>query len=741
MDVTTSGSVLQEHMLAHIERIDLLIQSAVARARVERGQRPDEEYRGLYVSEQDVTALVDGAPGSPAAAHNTQLLARLEALDRRIDVLTQQCRAAGVPARLDQLAALFGLSPFEVDVVMLCLAAEFDLKYERLYAYLQDDVTKKRPTVDLAFRLFRVSASERMRARHAFDASAPLLRWELVGVYDDPGARRPVLLARYLKLDDRIVAYLLGLDTRDARLITVDEHFGAGPPTLSDRARCQLATWRDGWDHHDGAAAPVVLVHGRYGTGHRAAAAELAAAAQRPLMVLDATTPGTPELPIARRMRLAEREALLTDVVVCWAGADALLQADPGNDTAVDRGAFVSALAAGTVPTVLLAERAWEPGRALDRRPFLRLELADASYAERRDLWASGLNGSSPISPTELAALAGRFRLSPGQIHDAIARARTMAWSRDPSTGDISADDIDAACRVQAQHRLGSLARKLVPRYSWDDIVLPAAQLTTLHLIATMIRQRPVVYGDWGFDRKLAMGKGVITLFAGPSGTGKTMAAEILAHDLGLDLYRIDLSSVVNKYIGETEKNLERLFSEAQDSDAILFFDEADALFGKRSGVSDAHDRYANIETAYLLQRTEEYNGLVILASNLPKNMDDAFVRRVHFTINFPAPEEAERLEIWRRAFPVEAPRAADLDLVFLARRLKITGGNIRNVVLAAAFLAAEEEVPISMTHLIRAAAYEFQKMGKMLLESDFGPYLDVIRDMPTTPKQRTPRG
>src|SRR5439155_15703157 len=221
-------------------------------------------------------------------------------------------------------------------------------------------------------------------------------------------------------------------------------------------------------------------------------------------------------------------------------------------------------------------------------------------------------------------------------------------WARGARHGRLSAEDIDAACRTQAQHHLGALARQLTPRYTWEDIVLPPPQLASLRLIGTMIRQRSVVYGEWGFDRKLALGKGVIALFAGPSGTGKTMAAEILAHDLGLDLYKIDLSAVVNKFIGETEKNLEKLFSEAQDSDAILFFDEADALFGKRSGVSDAHDRYANIETAYLLQRTEEYNGLVILASNLPKNVDEAFVRRLHFTIHFAPPEEVERLEIWR---------------------------------------------------------------------------------------------
>jgi SpoVK/Ycf46/Vps4 family AAA+-type ATPase len=367
----------------------------------------------------------------------------------------------------------------------------------------------------------------------------------------------------------------------------------------------------------------------------------------------------------------------------------------------------------------------------LYRRPFVRLAVPDVSYAERRTLWSARLaelqDRAPDLNDEELSALAGRFRLTPGQVEDALVRAQTLAWSRGERTGPISANDIDAACRAQAQHHLGLLARQLTPRYTWEDIVLPQQQLATLRLIATMIRQRSVVYGQWGFDRKLAMGKGVITMFSGPSGTGKTMAAEILARDLGFDLYKIDLSAVVNKYIGETEKNLERLFSDAENTDTILFFDEADALFGKRSAVSDAHDRYANIETGYLLQRTEEYNGLVILASNLPKNVDEAFLRRLHFTVNFSLPEEAERLEIWRRTFPREAPQDHDLDLPFLARQLKITGGNIRNIILAAAFLAAEDRAPIAMRHLLIAARHEFQKTGKMITDRDFGRYSHLL--------------
>jgi hypothetical protein len=723
-----------EHTLAHLRRLEVLLRREVWRSRLERGQRSDEEYRGLYVSDADVDALLDAPEPAEVLNAAPDWGAALQAIEGQITHIELQAHARGDSPPLIQLCDLFGLSPFERDVILICLAVELDLRYERLYAYLQDDVTKKRPTIDLVLRLLGSSLDARVAYRQAFEPDAPLLRWDLITVHDDPGARRPVLLARYLKLDDRIAGFLLGSSSIDARLaVWSPARSVQRGMRLPARVEQQLAAWSSGWKWHSSEAQPVILVHGRYGTGQISAATAIANAAGLNVLLLDMSdTPTNSEVPLAQRLRLAEREALLKGALLCWSGMDGLLNPDAAHDG--DHRAFVRALAHGRAPTLLLGEREWEPGRALRQRPFLRLELGDTTYTERHELWTAGLNDTSHLSAAEVEALTGRFRLSPGQIHDAIARAHTLAWARDPSNGHISAEDIDAACRVQAQHRLGALARKLVPRYVWDDIVLPTAQLTTLRLVSTMIRQRAVVYGEWGFDRKLAMGKGVICLFAGESGTGKTMAAEILAGDLGLDLYRIDLSSVVNKYIGETEKNLERLFNEAQDSDAILFFDEADALFGKRSGVSDAHDRYANIETAYLLQRTEEYDGLVILASNLPKNLDEAFLRRIHFTVNFPVPDEPERLEIWRRTFPHEAPREPDLDLEFLARKLKISGGNIRNVILAAAFLAAEEDTPIGMRHLVRGAAYEFQKMGKMLLESDFGPYLGLVRSSDMVP-------
>ena len=288
--------------------------------------------------------------------------------------------------------------------------------------------------------------------------------------------------------------------------------------------------------------------------------------------------------------------------------------------------------------------------------------------------------------------------------------------------------DMLAACRTHSNQGLGLLARKITPRYTWSDLVLPADRFAQLHEMCHHVRYGPIVYEQWGFDRKLSGGKGLNVLFAGQPGTGKTMAAEVLATDLGLELYKIDLSSVVSKYIGETEKNLEKIFREGQTSNAILFFDEADSLFGKRSQVKDSHDRYANIEISYLLQRMEEYDGIVILATNLRKNLDDAFIRRLHGAIEFPMPEEPDRLEIWQRTFPPEAPIAPDADFSFFAKQFKLSGGNIKNIVLESAFFAAQEGTSIGMSHLVRATRREHQKIGKLIHEADFGPYYHLVR-------------
>ncbi|HYH05197.1 MAG TPA: ATP-binding protein, partial [Bacillota bacterium] len=316
---------------------------------------------------------------------------------------------------------------------------------------------------------------------------------------------------------------------------------------------------------------------------------------------------------------------------------------------------------------------------------------------------------------------------TPGQIYRSLVTAQNQALWREPGNAQIEPGDIYRACHESAGSGLKTLATKVNPRYTWEQLILPPDQTEQLQSICIQSKYRYLVYGKWGFDRVLSYGKGLNVLFFGAPGTGKTMAAEVLAGELQLELYKVDLSRVVSKYIGETEKNLSRIFDEAESSSAILFFDEADALFGKRSEIKDAHDRYANVEIGYLLQRMESYTGIVILATNLSKNLDEAFLRRMQFTLEFPFPDTGQRERIWKTIFPEKAPLSPDVDYTFLAEKMKISGGNIKNIAVNAAFNAAKANTDIGMVHIMRAGKREYQKMGKAFLKTDFQPYYEWV--------------
>lgn len=341
-----------------------------------------------------------------------------------------------------------------------------------------------------------------------------------------------------------------------------------------------------------------------------------------------------------------------------------------------------------------------QPLEAIPDRPWRELHIADGE-ADADD-WRAAL-GREP-DPA--------YRLSREQL-------RLVAAAASADGGLVA-----PAVRRLAGGHLDGVAVRIRPRRGWDDLILPPEEAEQLRELSARHRGRETVYGRWQFSA--VPSAGVVALFAGPSGTGKTLAAEVVAGELGLDLYKVDLSAVVSKYIGETEKNLERIFGAAAAGDLVLFFDEADALFGKRSEVSDAHDRYANIEVAYLLQRLETYDGLVVLATNLQRNIDPAFLRRISVAIDFVPPEEPQRHAIWSRAFPPTAP-VADLDIAFLARQFKITGGVISNAALGAAFLAAAEDSPITMRHAVLSVKREFQKLGRLRTEKEFDRYFDLV--------------
>ena len=559
--------------------------------------------------------------------------------------------------------------------------------------------------------------------------NAPLVRNRLIELAEEPQDRQPALLRRFLRVDEAVVRFLLDQPPAalgPGRLQTPE--LAALPFEVSVQTKARLGNLVHCLMRENGGGLVVRLV-GESESALLASAEALAHALGRLLITVELEQLGDE----------ARLGALLRDAVLWRAAVAVSVSAagtgPPAHEGEAPRLAQAEALLAQAAedfrePLFLLG-----PAAALSRFPSRgrawHVEIAPPDYSQRHRAWTQALNGRASESDT--ARLADTFLHGGRQIRQTIEEARGLAALRDPAAQGPSLDDLIQAARTRSTPTLRRLAIQVEPRYTLSDIVLPDDKLEQLKGIAARIKHRRVVLQDWGFGEKLSRGKGLTVLFTGPSGVGKTMAAEILAGALGLDLHQIDLSCVVSKYIGETEKNLGQIFREAELCQTVLFFDEADALFGKRTEIKDAHDRYANIEVNYLLQRVEQYEGVVILSTNMQKNLDDAFLRRMQEVIEFPMPDEMLRERIWRAHFPDAAPREEDIDFGFLARQFKLSGGNIKNIVLAAAYHAAFESRTINMTHLVLATRTEFQKQGKLSVKHDFGPYFELFQSEAAT--------
>ena len=640
------------------ERIRAAVQDVAG-----RDANPTDPFRGLYISDELALSLAGTAPGST------------------------------FDERLAEAAARLRLDPLDAAVLGLCAAPELSPRYGRLFAYLQDDVTRKLATPRLASELLQGPGVTPADVLRCFAVDAPLRRDGALRLLD--GEAVVPLAERAVKVGERLASFLIGarLDSggssarlRVVRLVARDP----GRTETVGRLAALLAC---------NPPLPVIVA------GPDAAALVAAAVAQ-PLLLADARDIGDCEL-----MAEANLVCALEGRRLCF---DGLEQIEPA-----DRARLLRALeqrAAGVV--MITPSRA--AALALGDRTTIVLDAPMPSLQERVGAWEqiSGID--------DVGDVAAKFRLSIGQIHEAAEVAVLAAAAR--GAVEPTARDLDEGARQASSSRLGELAARLDPVHRWEDLVLPDRQRSLLQSISSYLRHRDLVLQEWGYERTVARTQGLKAMFAGESGTGKTMAAQVLANELGLELYRVDLATVVSKYIGETEKNLDRIFAAAEGSNAILFFDEADALFGKRSGVSDAHDRYANIEVAYLLQKMEGYIGAVILATNFRSNIDDAFLRRLDFVVDFPFPETDDRRRIWQLLLPDQAPVGDDVDLEFLATRFKLSGGGIRNCSLAAAFIAAEEGGAIGMEHLVRAVALEYGKLGRLTLEADFERFHGLVR-------------
>jgi AAA+ superfamily predicted ATPase len=554
-----------------------------------------------------------------------------------------------------------------------------------------------------------------------FDPQAPLLRYHLcaiAGAADDIPAS---LLSRSLVIDDRIVDYLLGRQRTDARLDDAVRLVmpGAAPSAIADdeiEARIRRVVESCGERPDAGRHTTTFHLYGPAGSGKRALAETVCRRLGIPLLMVDLERLMAGPLPAGDAIRLLAREATLLPAALCLENLDAVVS------DGTKRGHVKPLLAACrscSRLTFLIGSRSWLPPALTADEPFFAVPVDLPEFGASRGVWESSARAAAAVvADVDFGSLASRFRIGTSQIHDVLVIAGNLARWRSPADPRITMRDLDDACRAIGATQLTTLSRKVEVRSGWEELILPPATLEQLRDLCDQARYRHVVLGEWGFDAKLPLGRGLSALFCGPPGTGKTMAAQVVAGELRLDLYRIDLSQVVSKYIGETEKNLHQVFDEAEATHGILFFDEADALFGKRSAVKDAHDRYANIEVGYLLQKMEEFDGIAILATNARQNLDEAFVRRLRFVVEFPFPDEEHRRRIWHVTFPRHAPLSPDVDFAALAREVRLAGGHIRNIGLAAAFSAASAGGEIGMRHLIRASKREFEKLGRNWDES-----------------------
>ncbi|MBV4465863.1 ATP-binding protein [Pseudomonas sp. SWRI79] len=679
-------------LLAHFERLDLLVQKQLQTLQ-QRFIEPEEELQGLALSPEEVERLATHRMGIPFWAleqSGQQLSGDAEHIDSR--------------SRLGQLISRFGLTDFERDVLLLCLLPLFDSRYSLLFAYMQESNQKKSMTVDFALNILCPGVVEKAAQQTCLLPQAPLLKYQLLTFKQRDGEHWGNAL---LHPATEIYTWLIGHSAFPTALRSCANWLT--PSTLADLS-AQL-TQRLALYCADGTAEKKTLVQlqGRPGSGRAMVIARAAGSVGKGVLALDLAQLPEDDEEAQRVVSVALRETRL------HAGC-LLLRSLADFSTAHPR--LMKWLGEELAYTDLQIFCLTEPHASLmwlEGMAQVVIAMPVPAVADQVALLASQLEGIPQQPDIDVAGLVKRFHPSSETLVSVLQEAQAYCLQRGENAL-LSNADLYHAFGLRSQQNFGDLAKRITPVRGFDDLIISDDLQQQLNEVLAAIRQREQVLGQ-GFGRKVGYGTGISALFHGDSGTGKTMVAEVLAGALGVDLIKVDLSTVMNKYIGETEKNLSRIFDCAEADAGVLFFDEADALFGKRSETKDAKDRHANIEVSYLLQRLESYPGLVVLATNNRSHLDDAFSRRLTFIMRFPFPDQALRERMWRAIWPAETPVAEDVDFSSLARRADITGANIRNVAMLASWLAAEEQSPaVAMQHIERALQRELGKIGRLVL-------------------------
>ena len=642
--------------------------------------------------------------------------------NREIVQRCEQTAGQGGAIGLEYLFRCFGLTEFEQHCVEMALSGELSEEFSEYYDSEQNGASL--PTLGLCLQTFTDSAEEQTELLSRWNADRNILSCFFSRGLAEQGETSN--LYAELKLSRRIVDFALDFTSEDPMLHHTG---GACWPKSSEPMilRQELLDRMKRYEQENSGERILYYLYGEVGSGRRTLLRRMCAEDGRGLVWADLGPLMEQKTSWESALRPFFRETVIRHAALAVIGFEQLQTEDGESNSSQNRISYLLEEASKwTDRLFLVSESPWQPGTPCGQwhRTELHLDMPDA--ADRQRLWEYALRGVPLERKDSAEALSNKFALLPGQIAAAAEKAGQMRlWE---GAERVSSDMLHQACRDQLSSRIGKLAARVNAAYEWDDLILPDDQKQKLMEACNQVEYRRRIYEEWGFGRKMAYGRGVSMLFSGPPGTGKTMAAQVIARKLQLELYKVDLSGIMSKYIGETEKQLGEVFDEVRKSQSILFFDEADAMFGRRSEIRDSHDRYANVQTSYLLQKIEEYDGIVILASNLIQNFDEAFKRRIKFVVEFTLPDQQRREQIWRSVMPPELPLDADVDLEFLARSYELSGSSIKNIAVAAAFMAAADGEPVNMAHLLLSVQAEQRKAGKSMSRAEFGEYAEQVQ-------------
>ncbi|WP_139999756.1 ATP-binding protein [Paenibacillus paridis] len=723
----------KDYLLDELIILDVLLEYEMQRMLATEEEAVSvDAFRGMYFSVSEAKALLDKDEPFLQLTSEQDLL--LHQLKTRVAARLQKSRLEQASLPIELLKTGFRLNELDIRLLIVAIAPHVNRKYLKLYAYLQDDMTSQHLTLDLMLRLCCTTLAERKYAYEIMTSPNSHMKGFFTSYTNLNDLKHFSLLMEPIRLEPRLINFLLGIEWRYDGALASLKHYSCANhkelPSLLINEDIHTHMQKYIADRDSRMTSILWVLQGPTGSGKTFHARHISKILKRSLLEFDLSH--APEQQEAFRQVIDQvlLEAALIDAIPAFDRIHTL-QSTQGLTTGNDRRKqwLFERLLDWTGIVFLFSEEPVKSSIRMPDKTWVNIVIPLPDLEQSQKLWEQLTQKSWLVTANEISQLAGKFRFTPGQMITTVEEARKLEKWEDsaafrPQTAGNPSKLLHQSAYQLTNHQLQNKAAKVESKFRWEDLILPNDTLQLLRQACNRIKHRHTVMHHWGFDRVLPYGRGISMMFTGPPGTGKTMSALVMAKEMEAELYRVDLSRVVSKYIGETEKNLSEIFDQAKLSGAILFFDEADALFGKRSEVKDAHDKYANMETSFLLQKMEEYDGLTILATNFAQNLDDAFTRRIQFIIKYPFPSAEQREQLWRSAIPPQVP-SEEIDYAFLSQTFELAGGSIKNVILTAAYLAVSEGTSLAMKHMIESVIQEYKKTGKLLLKDRLGPYAE----------------